>query len=112
VGGVWGRLEASVQTHCECMCGHVEVRYKREPIMLLYSFWSMGSLSSLASSAIMVDMGIKIGLASPMLNFFRTSFVYLPWCTKVSSWVCLIYSAREKLSSPIMLISNSLLIVF
>jgi hypothetical protein len=29
--------------------------------MLLYSFWSIGSPSSSASSAIMVDMGIERG---------------------------------------------------
>jgi hypothetical protein len=40
--------------------------YRRELIMLLYSFWSMGSLSSLTFSVVVVDMGIERGLASPM----------------------------------------------
>jgi hypothetical protein len=37
----------------------ITVRYRREPIMLLYFFWSMGSLSSSASSVVMMDMCIE-----------------------------------------------------
>jgi hypothetical protein len=61
--------------------------------------------------SVVVDMGVKRGLASPMSNLFRTYLVYLPCCTNVPSWVCLIRSLRRKVSYPIMLISNSFLIV-
>jgi hypothetical protein len=54
------------------MSSLIVVTYRRELIMLVYSFWSMGLLSSSASSVVVVGMGVKIGLASPMSNFFRT----------------------------------------
>jgi hypothetical protein len=60
------------------MSGLVAVKYKSDPIMLRYSFWSTISPSSSASKATVVDMGVERGLASPMSNFFKTSFVYLP----------------------------------
>jgi hypothetical protein len=40
------------------MSGLVAVKCKREPIMLWYSFWSMGSLSSSASSVVVVLIGV------------------------------------------------------
>jgi hypothetical protein len=46
-----------------------------------------------------VDMGIKRGLASPMSNVFKTSFVYFPWCTNVPSLVCLICSLLEQIQN-------------
>ena len=38
------------------------------------------------------------------------SLIYFAWLMKVPSFSCLIWSPRKKLSSPIMLISNSLCI--
>jgi hypothetical protein len=55
----------------------VAVKYKREPIMLQYSFWSTGSPFSSASSAIFALIGVDRGFESSILNFLRMSFVYL-----------------------------------
>jgi hypothetical protein len=55
----------------------IVVKYKREPIMLRYSFLSRGSPSSSASSAIVVLIGVDRGFESSILNFMRMSFVYL-----------------------------------
>jgi hypothetical protein len=41
------------------MSGLVIVRYRREPIMFLYSFWSIGLPSSSASNAVVVDIGLE-----------------------------------------------------
>jgi hypothetical protein len=51
------------------MSGLVLVRYRREPIMLRYSFYSTGSPSSSASSTIVVLIGVDKGLESSILNF-------------------------------------------
>jgi hypothetical protein len=59
------------------MSGVVSIKYKREPIMLWYSFWSTGSPSSTALSAVVVLIGIDRGFESSILNFLRMSFVYL-----------------------------------
>jgi hypothetical protein len=59
------------------MFGLVTVKYKREPIMLQYSFWSMRSPSSSAPSAVVVLIGVDGGFESSILNFLRMSFVYL-----------------------------------
>jgi hypothetical protein len=47
------------------MSGLVAVKYKREPIMLQYFFWSTGSPSSSASSAVVVLIGVDMGFESP-----------------------------------------------
>jgi hypothetical protein len=59
------------------MSGLVAVKYKREPIMLWYSFWSTGSPSSFASSIVVILIGVDRGFKSSILNFLRMSFVYL-----------------------------------
>jgi hypothetical protein len=59
------------------MFGLVAVRYKREPIMIRYSFWSMGSPSSSVSSVVVVLIGVDRGFESSILNFLRMSSVYL-----------------------------------
>jgi hypothetical protein len=43
----------------------VVVKYKREPIMLWYSFWSTGSPSSSASSVVVVLIGVDRGFERP-----------------------------------------------
>jgi hypothetical protein len=53
----------------------VAVKYKREPIMLRYSFWSTCSLSSSASSTVVILIGVDRGFESSILNFLRMSFV-------------------------------------
>jgi hypothetical protein len=55
----------------------VTVRYKREPIMLLYSLYSTASPSSSRPSDVAVLIRVDTGLSSVMLNFFIRSFVYL-----------------------------------
>jgi hypothetical protein len=55
----------------------VAVKYKREPIMLRYSFWSTASLSSSASSAVVVLISVDRVFELSILNFWRMSFVYL-----------------------------------
>jgi hypothetical protein len=55
----------------------VAVKYKREPIMLLYCLWSTGSPSSFVLSVVVVLIGVDRGFESPILNFLRISFVYL-----------------------------------
>jgi hypothetical protein len=59
------------------MSGLVIVKYKRDPIMLRYSFWSMDSPSSSASSVVVVLIGVDRGFKSSILNFLRMSFVHL-----------------------------------
>jgi hypothetical protein len=59
------------------MSGLVAVKYKRESIMLRYSFWSTGSPFSSASSAVVILIGVDKGFESSILNFLRMSFVYL-----------------------------------
>jgi hypothetical protein len=60
------------------MFGRVAVRYRREPIMLMYSLWSTASPSSSGPSEAMELIGVDAGLSTVMLNFFIRSFVYLP----------------------------------
>jgi hypothetical protein len=55
----------------------VAVKCKREPIMLRYSFWSMGSPSSSASSVVVILIVVDRGFESSILNFLRISFVYM-----------------------------------
>jgi hypothetical protein len=43
------------------MSGLVAVKYKREPIMLWYSFWSTSSPSLSASSVVVVLIGVVDG---------------------------------------------------
>src|SRR6185437_1890858 len=69
------------------MSGLVAVRYRSEPIMLLYSFWSTASPSVSSFSAVEVLMGVGMGLRSPKSNFLSMSLVYLAWWTKVPSRV-------------------------
>jgi hypothetical protein len=52
-------------------------KYKRETIMLRYSFWPMGSPYLSMLSAVVVLIGVDRGFESSILNFLRTSFVYL-----------------------------------
>jgi hypothetical protein len=59
------------------MSGLVTVKYKRESIMLWYSFWSTGSPSSYVSSVVVVLISVDRGFESSILNFLRMSFVYL-----------------------------------
>jgi hypothetical protein len=59
------------------MSGLDTVKYKRELIMLWYSFCSTGSPSSSASSVVVVLIGVDKGFESSILNFLIMSFVYL-----------------------------------
>jgi hypothetical protein len=59
------------------MSGLVAIKYKWEPIMLRYSFWSMGSPSLSVSSAVFVLIGVDRGFESSILNFLRMPFMYL-----------------------------------
>jgi hypothetical protein len=59
------------------MSGRFTVRYRREPIMLMYSLSSIASQSSSGPSDMAVLIGVDMGLSSTMLNFFIRSFVYL-----------------------------------
>jgi hypothetical protein len=59
------------------MSGRVVVRYRREPIMLMYSLWSIASPSSSGPSEATELIGVDTGLSSVILNFFIRSFVYL-----------------------------------
>jgi hypothetical protein len=54
----------------------IAVKYKREPIMLWYSFWSTDSPSSSTSSVVVVLIGVDRGFELSILNFLRMSFVY------------------------------------
>jgi hypothetical protein len=54
----------------------VVVRYRREPILLMYSFWSMASPFSTRSSVVAVLIRVDMGLSSAMLNLFIKSFIY------------------------------------
>jgi hypothetical protein len=59
------------------MSGLIAIKYKREPIMLRFSFWSTASPSSSTSSVVIVLIGIDRGFESSIMNFLRMSFVYL-----------------------------------
>jgi hypothetical protein len=52
------------------MSGRVAVRYRREPIMLLYSLWSIVSPSSSGPSNVAIFIGVDTDLSFVMLNFF------------------------------------------
>jgi hypothetical protein len=58
------------------MSGLIIVKYKREPIMLWYSFWSTGSPSSSSSSAVVL-ISVDRGFESSIWNFLTISFMYL-----------------------------------
>jgi hypothetical protein len=75
---VLGDARKRAHRHTEnWMSGLVAVKYKREPIMLRYSFWSTGYPSSSASSAVVVLISVHRGFKSSMLNFLRMFYVYL-----------------------------------
>jgi hypothetical protein len=59
------------------MSARVTVRYRRDPIILLYYLWSTTSSFSSGSSATVVLIGVDMGLSSAMLNFFIKSFMYM-----------------------------------
>jgi hypothetical protein len=59
------------------MYGRVAVRYKRKPIILMYSLWSTTLSSSSRPNDVAVLIGVDTDLSSSMLNFFIRSFVYL-----------------------------------
>jgi hypothetical protein len=59
------------------MSDRVAVRYRREPIMLMYSLWYIASSSSSRPSEAAELIGVDTGLSSAMLNFFIRSFVSL-----------------------------------
>ena len=59
------------------MSGLVAVKYRSEPIMLLYSFWSTATPLVSSSSAVEVPIGVGMGLRSPKSNFLSMSLVYL-----------------------------------
>ena len=88
------------------MSGLVAVKYRKEPIMPLYIVESMDLPFSSLSSSMDELVGVFIVLVSSMLNLLRRSLIYFVWLMKVPFFSCL--SPRKKLSSPIMLISNSL----
>jgi hypothetical protein len=91
------------------MSGLVVVKYRSDLIVLQYSFLSMCSPSSSASRAIVILIGITMALESSILNFLTMPLVYFAWCTNVPSFDRFIWSQRKNGNSPIMLISNSLL---
>jgi hypothetical protein len=53
-----------------------------------------------------------MALESSILNFLTLYLVYLAWCTNVPSFDYLICSPRKNCISPIILISNSLLMSY
>jgi hypothetical protein len=53
------------------MFSRVAMRYKREPIKLMYSLWSVALPFSSISNAVVMLIGIDTGLSSAMLNFFH-----------------------------------------
>jgi hypothetical protein len=84
------------------MFGGVAVRYRREPIMLLYSLWFTASSSSSGLSEAVELIGVDTGLSSAMLNFFIRTFVYLALCTKVPCFICFTWIPKKEVSSHIM----------
>ena len=88
--------------------GLLAIKYSKEPIMPLYIVESMNLPFSSLSSLMDELIGVFIVLDSSMLNLLGRSLIYFSWLMKVPSFSCLIWSPRKKLSSPIMLISNSL----
>jgi hypothetical protein len=59
------------------MSGHATVRYKSEPIMLMYNLWLAALPFSSGSIDVAVLIGVDTGLSSAILNFLIRSFVYL-----------------------------------
>src|SRR6185437_651567 len=72
-GEAWYRAQRPTPNR---MSGRVAVRYRREPIMLLYSFWSTASPSKSSSGAVDVLIGVGRGDKSLMSNFRSKSLVY------------------------------------
>jgi hypothetical protein len=98
---VWGSLKTRAQPHGELIFGRVAVRYRREPIMLLYSLWSTASPSSSGPSDAVDLIRVDTGLSSAIWNFFIRSFVYLAWCTNVPCFISFTWIPKKKVSSPI-----------
>jgi hypothetical protein len=55
----------------------IVIKYKREPIMLRYSFESTGTPSTSVSIVVVVLISVNMGFESSILNFPRMSFMYL-----------------------------------
>jgi len=70
------------------------VRYKRDPIIFLYSVILTG-LDTLSKPSDVAG-GVLIGLASSNLNLLSSSLTYFDWCIYVLSSVCWIWSPRKK----------------
>jgi hypothetical protein len=81
----WRRLKTSHRHTENWMSDLVTVKYRSDPIMLRYSFWSTCSPSLSASSVVVVLIGVTMALESSMLNFLTMSLVYFAWCTNVPS---------------------------
>jgi hypothetical protein len=66
LGDAWKRAHRHIKNW---MSGLVAIKCKRGSIMLWYSFWSTGSLSSSASSVVVVLIGVDRGFKLSILNF-------------------------------------------
>lgn len=77
--------------------------------MLLYSLWFTNVPSLSLSSLHVVLMGIFHFLTLSNTNFLMSSTAYLNRLIKIPSLGCWIWSQRNKFNSPILFISNSLL---
>jgi hypothetical protein len=61
---------------------------------------------------LVVLIDVVMALESSILNFLAMSLLYLAWCKNVPSFDYLIGRPRKNCNSPIMLISNSMLMYF
>jgi hypothetical protein len=77
------------------MSGLVAVKYRSDPIMLRYSFWSTCSHSLSALRAIVILIGVTMALESSILNFLIMSLVYFGWCMNVPCLDFLIRRPRK-----------------
>jgi hypothetical protein len=82
------------------MSGRVAVRYRREPIILLYSLWSTALPSSSRSSEAVELIGVDTGLSFTILNFsLGPLYTWLDARRYLGSFASLGY-LRKKLALP------------
>lgn len=87
------------------------VRFNKEPILPLYFILAIGIPVLSLSIFIIVAIGVLFFLGPSISNIFNNSLIYFNWCMDIPTLVQFIYNSRNKASSSIMFISNSLFII-
>ena len=104
-------LKSCTHAHTKHNIGPRCTKVRRDPIMEWYNFWSMSFPPWSRSRCPLVGIGVLMGLALSMSNFFNMSLVYLVWLMNMPSFSCLIWNLWKNFNSPIMDISNLFIMI-